>query len=104
MFWSKCLLWGDHSPRNGTVDMSQAISTEFIRRIPKTDLHVHLGGSLRLSTLIELAKKHKVKLPAYTEDGMRRLVFKDHYAHLPDYLKGFSYTHAVMQNTENLER
>jgi adenosine deaminase len=35
---------------------------------------------------------------------MRRLVFKDHYADLPDYLKGFAYTHAVMQDTENLER
>jgi len=40
---------------------------------------------------------------SFTEDGMRRLVFKDHYADLPDYLKGFSYTHAVMRNAENLE-
>ena len=84
--------------------MTKAISTEFIRRIPKTDLHVHLGGSMRLPTLIELAKKHKVKLPSYTEDGMRRLVFKNHYANLPEYLRGFAYTHAVMQNAENLER
>jgi adenosine deaminase len=52
--------------------MSKAISTDFIRRIPKTDLHVHLGGSMRLSTLIELAKKQKMKLPSVTEDGMRR--------------------------------
>ena len=59
---------------------------------------------MRLATLIELAKKHKVKLPSYTEDGMRRLVFKNHYANLPEYLKGFAYTHAVMQNAENLER
>ncbi len=84
--------------------MTKAISTEFIRYIPKTDLHVHLGGSMRLPTLIELAKKHKVKLPSYTEDGMRRLVFKNHYANLPEYLQGFAYTHAVMQNAENLER
>jgi len=83
---------------------ARTIPDEFIRRIPKTDLHVHLGGSLRLSTLIELAKKHKVTLPSYTEEGLRRLIFKDHYAHLPDYLKGFAYTHAVMQNADNLER
>ena len=31
--------------------------TELIRKIPKTDLHVHLDGSLRLETLIEIAKK-----------------------------------------------
>ena len=73
------------------------IPTEFIRRIPKTDLHLHLDGSLRIPTLIELAKKQRVKLPSYTEDGLRRLVFKDQYPNLPEYLKGFAYTCAVMQ-------
>jgi adenosine deaminase len=80
------------------------ISKEFIRRIPKTDLHLHLDGSLRIPTLIELAKKQKVKLPSYTEDGLRRLVFKDNYKDLPDYLQGFAYTCAVMQDAESLER
>jgi adenosine deaminase len=84
--------------------MKNTISETFIRRIPKTDLHLHLDGSLRLSTLIELAKRQKVKLPSYTEDGLRRLVFKDKYANLPDYLKGFAYTCAVMQDAESLER
>ena len=59
---------------------------------------------MRLSTLIELSKKHKRKLPSFTEEGLRRLVFKNHYENLPDYLKGFAYTHAVMQGAENLER
>ncbi|MCS7048708.1 MAG: adenosine deaminase family protein [Verrucomicrobiae bacterium] len=81
-----------------------AISTEFIRRIPKTDLHVHLDGSLRLPTLIELARQQRVRLPSYTEEGLRRLVFKDRYANLPEYLKGFAYTCAVMQDAESLER
>ncbi|MCX7915966.1 MAG: hypothetical protein N3A53_06645 [Verrucomicrobiae bacterium] len=83
---------------------SAAISTEFIRRIPKTDLHVHLDGSLRLPTLIELAQQQRVRLPSYTEEGLRRLVFKDRYANLPEYLKGFAYTCAVMQDVESLER
>ena len=39
------------------------INAEFIRLIPKADLHVHLDGSLRLSTLIELAQKDGVELP-----------------------------------------
>ena len=84
--------------------MSKTISTEFLRRIPKTDLHLHLDGSLRIPTLIELAKRHGVKLPSYSDDGLRRLVFKEQYADLPEYLKGFAYTCAVMQTAESLER
>lgn len=80
------------------------VPAEFLRRLPKADLHVHLDGSLRLSTLIELAKKEGVELPAYTEAGLRKLVFKDKYASLVEYLKGFGYTGAVMQNAANIER
>lgn len=80
------------------------INAEFIRLIPKADLHVHLDGSLRLGTLIELAKKEGVELPAYTEKGLREKVFKKQYASLPEYLKGFGYTTAVMRRAENIER
>ncbi len=77
---------------------------EFVRRIPKTDLHVHLDGSLRLPTLIELARSARVELPSYEEAGLKELVFKKHYADLPDYLRGFAYTCAVLQTAEHLER
>jgi adenosine deaminase len=76
----------------------------FIREIPKTDLHVHLDGSLRLSTLIEMAKGLGVELPSWTEGGMRELVYKPSYADLGEYLKGFAYTCAVLRDLENLER
>lgn len=79
-------------------------SKEFIQAIPKTDLHVHLDGSLRLSTLIDMAKEQKVKLPSYTEEGLNELVFKPGYESLDDYLKGFAYTCDVLRNKESLER
>lgn len=84
--------------------MKLKIPAAFLRRIPKADLHVHLDGSLRLSTLIDLAKKHGIELPAYTEKGLRQKVFKDKYASLVEYLKGFSYTDAVMQDAPSIER
>jgi adenosine deaminase len=84
--------------------MKTQISSEFIREIPKTDLHVHLDGSLRLPSLIEMAKASKVKLPSYEVEGLKELVFKSSYANLPEYLKGFMYTCAVLHNSENLER
>lgn len=84
--------------------MKHAIPLEFLQRIPKTELHVHLDGSLRIPTLIELAKKDRVKLPSMSEAGLKAKVFKDKYKDLPDYLAGFQYTCAVMQNAENVER
>lgn len=80
------------------------IPLDFIRVIPKTDLHVHLDGSLRIATLIELAEAAGVALPANDEAGLKAKVFKDHYASLPEYLQGFAYTCAVLQTPENLER
>ncbi|HDP94098.1 MAG TPA: adenosine deaminase family protein [Candidatus Aminicenantes bacterium] len=80
------------------------ISREFIERIPKTDLHLHLDGSMRLKTLLELAQKAGVELPGRTEAELKRTVFKDKYADLGEYLKGFGYLTAVMQTPDALER
>jgi len=77
---------------------------DFIARIPKTDLHVHLDGSLRLPTLIDIAKEEKIDLPSYTTDGLNELVFKADYANLDEYLRGFGLTNKVMQRTEYLQQ
>ncbi|MCP3957355.1 MAG: adenosine deaminase family protein [bacterium] len=79
-------------------------SNEFLQALPKTDLHLHLDGSLRLPTLIELARKHGVKLPSYEPEGLLELVFKENYRDLPDYLHGFAYTSPVLCDPESLEQ
>lgn len=80
------------------------LTDALIRALPKADLHVHLDGSLRVPTLIDLARERGVQLPSMTEDGMNALVFKESYAHLGEYLQGFAWTCAVMQDREALER
>lgn len=80
------------------------ITHELIRKLPKTDLHLHLDGSVRIETLIELAKDSSIELPSYTVEGLKETVFKDSYKDLDDYLKGFGYTCAVMRRKENIER
>ena len=80
------------------------IPEQFIQKIPKTDLHLHLDGSLRLPTLIEMAKGNGVGLPSFEEAGLNELVFKERYANLGEYLAGFAYTVGVLQTPENLER
>lgn len=84
--------------------MSSLLSEEFLRAVPKTDLHVHLDGSLRIPTLIELARERGVELPADDEAGLRREVFRENYANLGEYLHGFKYTCAVLRDAEALER
>ena len=51
---------------------------EFLKAIPKAELHVHLTGTVFSKTLEELAQKHHVKLPEYQsiEDLYDRSEFK----------------------------
>jgi len=79
-------------------------SRNLLLSLPKTDLHVHLDGSLRLKTLIELAKEQNISLPSYTPEGLEELVFKPTYDSLAEYLQGFAYTCGVLQDAESLER
>ncbi len=41
------------------------IPIELLQRLPKTDLHCHLDGSLRLDTVLDLARKQGVTLPTF---------------------------------------
>ena len=47
---------------------------ELFQKLPKTDLHVHLDGSLRLTTIMALAKEQGVELPATDEAGLRAAI------------------------------
>jgi len=81
------------------------ITRDFVHKLPKTDLHVHLDGSVRVPTLFDLAQKQKVKLPAETPEKLKEIVCcKNECTSLEEYLRGFSVTLSVMQTTEGLYR
>ena len=83
---------------------SYILDPAYIEAIPKTDLHLHLDGSLRLDTLIELARDQRVELPADNPEELKIKVFKDSYESLAEYLYPFAFTTAAMQTPESLER
>jgi aminodeoxyfutalosine deaminase len=44
---------------------------EFARRMPKVELHVHLEGSIRPTTLLQLAERNGFDLPAKDVEGLQ---------------------------------
>jgi adenosine deaminase len=77
---------------------------EMIRRLPKTDLHVHLDGSLRIETIRSLAREQGGRLPDESAEDLARRLRPAQGADLSEYLKLFDLTLSVLQTPESLER
>jgi adenosine deaminase len=76
-----------------------------IQTLPKADLHVHLDGSLRLSTMLELAEAQEIVLPASTPEGLAKALHcGEHAGSLLEYLKAFETTLKVLQTDDALYR
>jgi adenosine deaminase len=86
-------------------DKIKKFDREFFKKLPKTDLHVHLDGSLRLETILDIAQKDGIDLGVDNIDDLKKLIGpgKIHKS-LNDYLKGFDITLKVLQTKESLYR
>ena len=86
--------WGD--PRRRRL---------LLHSLPKTDLHVHLDGSIRPATILDLAREQGVRLPVRTSGELRRFLSGlTSGVSLTRYLKAFDLTLKVLQEREALER
>ena len=105
----------DESDRPGAIPSSArneipipppvAVTESLLNALPKTDLHCHLDGSMRLQTIIELAKEQGVKLPAETTEGLASAIHMGQICRdLNDYLIAFDVTCSVLQTEESLCR
>ena len=64
--------------------------------LPKTEIHIHLEGSIRTQTIIDVARKYNLKLPAYEVDELDRHVkVYDQMRDLAAVLEAF----AIFQNS-----
>lgn len=76
----------------------------FLGALPKAELHVHLDGSLRPGTLLELAAERGVPLPTDDAEALGRHMVVADARGLEDYLERFELTLSVMQDASALER
>lgn len=69
-----------------------------LRALPKTDLHVHLEGAMRASTVVELAERYGVDLPEGLREG--RYEFRDLLHFIDEWLASI----ACLRSPEDFRR
>lgn len=72
---------------------------------PLVELHRHLDGNVRLETVLDLGRRHKVDLPAWTLEELRPYVqIVDREASLLDFLAKFEMLRRVMVDYDAVRR
>jgi adenosine deaminase len=73
--------------------------------LPLIDLHRHLDGSIRLETILDLSKKHKIPLPGDDLEGLRPFVqITDPRPGVMAFLEKFKYMVGVLADYEACSR
>ncbi|KAK5864022.1 hypothetical protein PBY51_000999 [Eleginops maclovinus] len=84
---------------------TMAESEEVVFNKPKVELHVHLDGAIRVQTILDVAKRRGIPLPANTKEEMTKIIIVEQPATLTKFLGKFAeYMHVVAGDREAIKR
>ena len=76
---------------------------EYIKRIPKAELHIHLEGSISPETALLLADKNKVRLPFTNSTGAKEF-FKKKYKDFDEFANVYLTICETLKTAEDFEK
>jgi len=93
------------------VNRTIPIDLDILKRLPKTDLHLHLDGSLPVTFIKEISEKRGIPLPCHA-DELRNFLFQMKDTHYTETLNrqnnsgnwpNFDFCNQFLQSAEDLE-
>src|SRR5260370_40283985 len=81
------------------METSQAIQ-RYLEAVPKAELHVHLEGAIRPQTLLKLARRNKVALPASNLTELQQWFTFSDFEH---FISLYAFISSSLRNAEDYE-
>ncbi|XP_074499487.1 adenosine deaminase [Sebastes fasciatus] len=98
--WSLCTTSSSRSTMMAELSQEQVVFNK-----PKVELHVHLDGAIRVQTILDVAKRRGISLPANTVEEMTQIIILQQPATLTKFLGKFAeYMHVVAGDREAIKR
>lgn len=81
------------------------VTREFVKMLPKVELHCHIDGSIRTSTIKDLAVKHGFKLPTHDLKKLEKYVrVSPNCRSLTEFLQKFEFFYDFLKFPDAVER
>ncbi|KAK6308371.1 hypothetical protein J4Q44_G00216420 [Coregonus suidteri] len=85
--------------------MSEHFTEQIVFNKPKIELHVHLDGAIRVETILDVAERRGITLPACTVKEMTHICVVHQPATLTEFLGKFAeYMHVIAGDREAIKR